>query len=65
MKQTETIPWMGSNKPYHVGQAISKWRRKGAFDFTEIVNKHGLKQRIVGQIVRFISHFSSKLPIQF
>ena len=32
---------------------------------SEIVNNYGLKRETVWQIVRFISHFSLKLYIQF
>ena len=47
------------------GHVILEWGRNGSFDFTEIVNQQGLKCRPVCQIVKFISHFSLKLHIQF
>ena len=40
-------------------------RMKDTFDFTKIVNNHGLMQGTVCKIVRFISHFSLKLHIFF
>ena len=39
----------------------SEWNSKGTFDFTEIVNSHGLKQGKACPILIFISHFSLKL----
>ena len=47
------------------GQIISEWPRKEAFNYTEIINNHGLKQGTECQIVRFITHFSLKSSIQF
>ena len=60
IKQMETMP-----RSYQVSHVISEWHWKSTFDFTEIVNKYGLKQGTVCQIVRFISHFSLKLYIQY
>ena len=48
-----------------VGHVFSGRYKKSTFDFTEIVNNHGLKQGAVCQIVRFISQFPLKLYIQF
>ena len=53
-----------------VGHVVSTLHRKGScdkgsYDFTEIVKSHGLKQGTVCRIMRFISHCSLKLHIQF
>ena len=48
-----------------VGHIVSEQHWKYTFDFTEIVNNYGLKGGIVCQIVRFFSHFSLKLYIQY
>ena len=48
-----------------IGHVILKRHWKSTFDFTEIVNNYGLKQETVCQIVRFISHVSLKLYIQY
>ena len=47
------------------GHIISEQHWKSTFNFTEIVNKYGLKGGTVYQIVRFISQFYLKLYIQF
>ena len=44
-----------------VSHVISERRWKITLDFTEIVNKYGLKRGTVCQIVKFISHYSLKL----
>ena len=63
-----TFPYQASGnhvtEPSTVGQVISERHWKSTFDFTEIVNKFGLKREIVCQIVRFISQFSLKLYIK-
>ena len=40
-----------------VGHVISQHHRKSTFNITEIVNKYGLKQETVYQIMKFIFHF--------
>ena len=47
------------------GHVISEQHCKSTFDFTEIVNKYGLKRGTICQIVKFISHFSLKLYIKY
>ena len=44
---------------------ISEKHWRSTFNFTETVNKYGLMQGTVCEIVRFISHFSLKLYIQY
>ena len=44
-----------------VSHVLSERRWKITLDFTEIVNKYGLKRGTVCQIVKFISHYSLKL----
>ena len=48
-----------------VGHVISERHWESTFDFTEIVNNHGLKRGTVCQTVRFVSQFSLQLFIQF
>ena len=48
-----------------VGHVISDRHGKDSFDLTEIMNNFGLKRGTVCQVVRFASHFSLKLYIQF
>ena len=48
-----------------VSHVISERHWKITLDFTEIVNKYGLKRGTVCQIVKFISHYSLKLYIQY
>ena len=43
-----------------VRHAISERHWKSTFNFNEIINNYGLKQKNVFQIVIFISHFSYK-----
>ena len=47
-----------------VRHAISERHWKSTFNFNEIINNYGLKQKNVFQIVIFISHFSLELFIQ-
>ena len=44
---------------------ISERRWKGTFAFTEIVNNYVLKRGTVCQTVRFITHISLKLHMQY
>ena len=60
-KLRETMP----RNQKTVGHVISEQHWKNTFDFTEIVNNYGLKRETIWLIVRFISHFSLKLYIQF
>ena len=48
-----------------IGRVNSKWRWKGSFDFTQIINNYALKRRILCRSLKFVSHFSQKLHIQF
>ena len=41
-----------------VGQILLQYSRKDTFVFTRNVNKHGMDQEVLYQIVRFISQFS-------
>ena len=63
-----TLPYQTNGnhaaEPSTVGHVILRTALERTFDFTEIVNKYGLKQGTVRQIVRFISQFSLKLYIQ-
>ena len=43
----------------------SELRWKSTFDFPQTVNNYGLKRRIFCHSLRFLSHFSLKLHIQF
>ena len=52
-------------EPSVINHVISEQHWKSTFDFTKIVNNHGLKRGTVCQIVIFISQFSLKLYIKF
>ena len=48
-----------------VGYVISERHWKSTFDFTETVNNYELKRRTLCQIIKFKSHSSLKLYIQY